>query len=274
MLSNAAPRPARATLVTAKVAKAMVPHGWPAAPEARQVPGPGVVLGGTGEQDIPVLVTLARRPVSQPHCARLPVRPPVKAPGTARCFATSPQIGNGATSLPRCCEATSRPCPPSGGAATGGARRESAGHGWPAEPRRTGCPSAATPERASSRRDSGPPLGRAGAPSGGVLSLVTFSGQAEKVTRAGRVATSDSSCVPERGTREQKRVNEGFDTTRIPWRGIRERERAPRGRLKIRSAEPKSTSGTNKHAASTERAKHATPLRQIPHTDPRPRFLV
>ena len=52
--------------------------------------------------------------------------------------------------------------------------------------------------------------------------MVTFSGQAEKVTRAGRVATSGSSCVPERGTSEQNRVNNEVIGTQVSWRGTRE----------------------------------------------------
>ena len=38
-------RPARVTLVSAKVTKAMVPAGWPAAAAPRQVPESGDVLG-------------------------------------------------------------------------------------------------------------------------------------------------------------------------------------------------------------------------------------
>ena len=254
-LPNVAARPARATLVTAKVAKAMGEPDRSAGGASQRVnagarkalagslseagaelsdgddpcssvrlapairgatvslltcPGPDIHVRAFASLRMPtghsVGLTLARRPVSQPHCARLPVRPPVKAPGTARCFATSPQIGNGATSLPRCCEATSRPCPPSGGAATDGAWRRSAGHGWPAEPRRTGCPSAATPERAASRRDSGPPRGRAGAPSAGCALLATFLSQNRKVARAGRAATAGSAFAPARGTRERNRA--------------------------------------------------------------------
>ena len=72
----------------------------------------------------------------------------------------------------------------------------------------TGCPFTAAP---STPPAAGTPdrRRRAGAPPRGVLSLVPFSGQAEKETRAVLSVRSGSSVVLGRGTSEQKASNRG-----------------------------------------------------------------
>ena len=91
-LPNGAARPARVTLVSAKVTKAMVPAGWPAPASPKQVPGSNAVLGARADR-----TSLSWRPsldvLSRDPCARRPSRPPSKGTKscTARRFAASPQ---------------------------------------------------------------------------------------------------------------------------------------------------------------------------------------
>ena len=85
----------------------------------------------------------------------------------------------------------------------------------------TGCPFTAAP---STSPAAGTPdrQRRAGAPPRGVLSLVPFSGQAEKGTRARRVAAFGSTKVTGRGTPEHPAINRGAverSHTASPQRG-------------------------------------------------------
>ena len=90
---------------------------------------------------------------------------------------------NGEGVFARCREATSRSALPLGGAAAGGARR--GGSARTADPAVTGQDVPSRRPRARRQPPGLRPAGRwAGAPPWGVLSLVPFSGQAEKGTRA------------------------------------------------------------------------------------------
>ena len=206
MLSSGSLRTARVPLVTAKGTKAMVPAGWPAAASPRQVPVSDAVLGARANRPSlawsPSLDFLSRDP-----CARPPSRPPSK--GTLLDGSPLRDIAE-IWSFPLAAMSRSDApfCPPPwwrGGwwraqgriGPDGRSSRDGTGCPFTAVP--STPPAAGTPDR---RR-------RAGAPPRGVLSLVSFSGQAEKETRAVLSVRSGSSVVLGRGTSEQKASNRG-----------------------------------------------------------------
>ena len=203
-------REARVTFVPAKVTKTMVPAGWPAAAAPRQVPEPGDVLGARTNRP-----SMAWSRSLGIHASR-----PLRAtPASATLQGhVSETARRSAASLPRAgassCDVAKRRAVVRSPWWRGGWWRAQGRIGPDGRSSRdgTGCPFTAAP---STSPAAGTPARqrRAGAPPRGVLSLVPFSGQAEKGTRAGRAETCGSAVVPRRGTREHEVPFELLGTT-------------------------------------------------------------